>query len=242
MKAIILTKNLIPFPTTYGTAIQAWSFATTLVSRGYDVHLCVFAFDAQKGKMEWDRYGQESIFALLEKEHITVHLIEKNDSKVVTSKSGKWVSRLDRINSAIHPDIEEIFEIDLYRNRISDLIREINPDFICAWTDYAANVIDPSLPYPLIAVTTDLIHLARKYKRSMMMSKGLRSRYNAFLANLQERKLSQNTVRVLKRCDLVFNHAKHHADWLRRHGIPNVIYYPIPVLPPDQEWVEKETN
>ena len=243
-KAVILTKNLIPYPTTFGTAIQAWSFAKTLIETNYEVHLCCFAFDTNKGKMAWDQHGIQPVMNLLEANQIHLHLIghkEREEENQNYEVQGKWKNLSGLIRNSVFPDLDKFFEVDLYQEDVSNLLKEISPDFVCAWSDYAVNVITPDLPYPIIAVTTDLIDLARKSRREMNPVSGFRARFLQFLANMGDRKLSQRTIDQLNRCTLVFNHAHHHAEWLRNKGVGNVSYHPIPVLDyAGEDWAKKK--
>jgi glycosyltransferase involved in cell wall biosynthesis len=90
---------------------------------------------------------------------------------------------------------------------------------------------------PRLAFLTDLDHLARSYRRRYRPSQSLKGKIYQLIDALADRELPNLISTLLSDCEIVFDHASHHCQWLRDHGVTQAKYLPVPVLDhPGADW------
>src|SRR5262249_3372784 len=103
MRVAILSNNQLPSPTGFGTAIQLWSYMTTLIERGHEVHVCCYGAEIGKSQSPWHNgdYSRE-IRELCEK-RVGVHFVERLTGKAKSA----WSGRAGLVRKAVAPKLSD---------------------------------------------------------------------------------------------------------------------------------------
>lgn len=234
MRIVVLTDNLIPYRTGFGSAIFVWSFVETLIQRGHEVHLCCYHYDVNLGKDRWENGDYANAKPELDRLGVKVHLIPRKSVD-------KWRGRLALVKKAIAPNSGSFYHGPAYAADIERYLEEVNPDGIIAWTvDAVASTDGCAGKYPRLALLVDLDHLARQVARQFRPAPTFKKRIYYGIDRLADRKLPSEISRLLSRCEIVIDHAAHHCDWLRAHGVPQAFYLPVPVIDrAGSNWLEE---
>lgn len=231
MRVAVLTNNLIPNRTGFGSAILVWAFVDTLVKRGHEVHLCCYNYDVNSGRDRWVEGDYARSKPALDALGVKVKLIPYEPP----TRLDVWHRRLGLIKGlikkAVSPAVSDFYGGVAYEGKIARYLDEINPDGLIAYTVDAVAAID-SLQhhYPRMGLLVDLDHLARSSRREYKGAESLKGKLYSVVDAIADRQFPRTMAMLLARCEIVIDHAAHHAAWLRESGVPRAFYLPVPVL------------
>lgn len=231
MRIAILSNNLIPNRTGFGSAIMVWAFVETLVKRGHEVHLCCYNYDPGLGKERWINGDYARAKQELDEFGVKVRLIELQP----LLPGDIWRRRMDFVKRLIRkvtsPSVCDFYGGVAYEREIARYLNEIEPDGVIAWTvDAVAAVDHMEHRWPRMGLLVDLDHLARASNRQHAAPRGIKAKLYDAVDAIAERKLPGISAKLLARCEIVIDCAAHHAAWLRQNGVPHASYLPVPVL------------
>lgn len=228
MRVLVLTPNLIPYPTGFGSAVHVWSLVRTLLELGHEVHLCCYDFSPERQKAEWVNGDYRVTIQELTRRGVKVHLIDHREPVPSTV----WAGRLDLVRKALVPALSDFYAGPAYSRAISDLVVKIRPDALFVWTvdAVAATRGMAKGAIPRLAFLTDLDHLANSFRRRYRQADSFKAKLYKTVGGLADRRLPGTTTRLLAGCEAVVDHAAHHCEWLRGQGLSHARYLPVPVL------------
>ena len=228
MRVLLLTPNLIPYPTGFGSAVHVWSLVRTLLESGNEIHLCCYDFSPARQKAEWVNGDYRLTIQELTRRGVRVHLIDHR--KPVPSTV--WALRLDLVRKAFVPTLSDFYAGPAYSHAISDLVVKIRPDALFAWTVDAVAATQGMTKgaIPRLAFLTDLDHLANNFRRRYRQAESFKAKLYKTVERMADRRLPRTTTRLLAGCEAVIDHAAHHCEWLRAQGVLHAKYLPVPVL------------
>jgi len=212
----------LPSPkATGGVPVMSWALVRTLLDAKHEVLICSIRpaspmqdYDEAKRKLDRSGVGVYELPAPVEDEE------------------GGRLRRYCRVlRRTIRPRLSDFYPAWGLRAEFNSLVERVRPDVLYLYTMRAVALAAAVGPRPpKAAALVDLDHLVRRYRREFRPVQGLRKRVVRFLGILGERAMPGITVRLLKDCVVVFEHAAHHAEWLKARGVANVLYYPNPVI------------
>lgn len=210
MRVLLLTPNLIPYPSGFGSAIHVWSVVRTLLESGHEVHLCCYDFSPSRQKAEWVNGDYRLTIQELTRWGVKVHLID-NRTPV---PSTVWARRWDLMRKAFVPTLSDFFAGPAYSQAISDVVSKIRPDALFAWTvdAVAATQRMSKAGIPRLAFLTDLDHLAKSFRRRYRRTDSFKARLYKIVDGIADRRLPGITTRLLADCESVVDHAAHHCE------------------------------
>mgnify|MGYP005814873579 CR=1 FL=1 len=240
MKIAVLTNNFIPFNSGNGSSIFLWSLTNGLFHRDAEVHLVSYGIDFPKWQSILKSNSKQDMEKRLTDSGFIPHLYPIISQTFPNDFTGSYVGR------ALLPRPEYYYSGFRYSTWISNTLSKIEPDIIFP---YMVDAVAGSNEYRnknqncCIALVTDLDHLVRKYRRKYMDDQSLIAKIFQFRNIVAERKFTNLSIQLLKSCDRVCCSAFHHSEWLRRKGVTNIKYFPVPVLDRvGESWFSKKQN
>lgn len=231
MKVLLVTSGLIPYPGLQGSTFVTWSIATGLQSLGHDVSVCIYPGD--------ERYTRTEQLQPLNDKGIETYLLPSVGSEQFKlSKS---------YNTPTAKNLFPYYPQIRFTSHLESVVEQVNPDIMFLYTAsaVAGTVIGKDWPIR-VASTVDLDHVARmerfwfelRYEGKLSRQYLLRK----WKQWLLYKNLGVKHIYVLSQCNIVINHALHHTQWLRRNGVQQVNYLPLPVYDSGKEVSEKRAN
>jgi len=237
MKIAVLTNGWVPFPTGFGSAIHVWSFVETLRRRGHELYICCYGYDPKEGKAVTSENVHLDTIRDWENKGVRIRLIPARPP----DNFGGWRGRRELMRKVLAPCVGDFYPGNRYASDVSRLVREIKPDGLCAWTvDGVAATLDGlASNVARFAFLTDLEHLDRLYRRRFRPARSLKGKLYQLVDAMADRRLPGLTVSLLQDCQVVYDHAAHHCQWLREQGVTHARYLPVPVLDQaEKAWLE----
>ena len=220
MRFALVSAGSIPNPDSSGAALTNWTIAAYLLSRGHEVGaVVVHERDYADPR---DRSAEDRLRALREL-GVEVRPI------VAAPLAPRPLWR-----RSLHPSDAELFPNLADSPGVRAAVEEFAPDaaFVYHWDGLAASRGLRGL-VPRLGVAVDLPHLPSLY-RFRHEPKRMDRQTLARLLLLQAvlRRQPALAVRLLGECEAAGDFAAHHADWLRRKGVPGCEYLRTPVPDP----------
>lgn len=203
MKVLVVNTSHPPYPGKYGSAIHIYSILKSLSKEGHDVHLVTINTDRLK--------VPDSIPVL------------ENDLNI----SYKFFFPEDLANNG-EKDPEHYYIGKNYTALIDDEISKFCPDHIFCFTLNSAlayNSKKHGIAHSVSVV--DIDYLVKYYRIKLKRYTTIREWLYQKKRILKFRKLNKILVARLKKANVVFEHAAHHAEWLKNKGIAQTTYLPV---------------
>ena len=243
MRILIITHNLIPQPSSNGSAIHIWSIINALQERGHEVHLLIYGVTEYSPVSGWKNANKEFIKHNLELRGVDVHLLAKKELASIQRQNSKGNSFVKLIKKFISPEPKDFYEGPYYQQEIQEYGRLIQAEVVIA---YSFESISAACVFygeiPIVAVTVDLDHIVRALRLPKPQTFNLKASALNCYQKLLISRLSSVEISLLKQCDLVFSHAAQHSEWLRHHGIEKTVYLPVAVPDRAREFFSREKD
>lgn len=204
MKILVINQAHPPFPGKNGCSVQIYSILKSFKNAGFDISLITINSDIKN--------VQDSIE------------ICRNDLKI---NNYKFLST-DDIALINNQKVQSFYNSHLYIEYIDGEIKQFQPDHVFCYTLESALAFDDNkhnLPHSISIV--DLEYWVKLYKIKLKDKTSLRQWLHYQKAIIQSKKLNNILLNRLKSATIIFEHAAHHAKWLRSKGINNVLYFPV---------------
>lgn len=224
MRVLMLSRTL-PAPTGVGSSVHVWSLLESLVDAGHEVRLCLSNHPSkvEGWRSRMYRNAGEDLVALgVEIRFLTI------PAAPTLPRAQRAISLLKR---TVAPSLIDFYPEVALEDALRAEVDDWSPDALCLWeieAVAAARNVAPELPR--LAFFTDPDHLIRVARRRYRPATTSRERFNRLLDQIAERRLPATIVGLLKSCDVVVDHASHHAEWFRLNGVPHAEYLPVPVI------------
>ena len=224
MRVLLLSRTL-PAPTGVGSSVHVWSLIESLVDKGHQVRLCLSSHPSQvedwRARM-FDKSGGE-LSAL----GVDVQYLKAPQILVDT----RLVRLLRLFSKTLAPSLEDFYPEVKLESQLKEQVESWGPDALCLWeieAVAAGRYVAQGLPR--LAFFTDPDHLIRRNRRRYRRVRNFRDRFYRAVESIAERDLESRMVELLRECDVVIDHAAHHAEWFRNNGVTQTVYLPVPVI------------
>ncbi len=224
MRVLMLMANRLPYPGENGSCVHLWSLLRAWLQRNHEVVVCCYKYTGPK---EWARGIHDRALAQLKTMGVQTRLIPLRKD----GKPGRWQSRLGTMRQILTPRVNGMFTGCDYQAEIGPFVDQCQPDLICCYGfDAVAASSFLSSSMARMASVVDFDHWAvaqvRPYQSNGFRRVGIRALTN----RLAGRNGDSIIVELLRRCEIVIEHAAHHCQWLHDHGVPQARYYPVLVM------------
>ena len=229
MKYLVITHNLLPQPTGFGSAIHMWSVIHTMVQRGNDVHLLIYdvgQYDVQTG---WKTEANQLLADQLSQLGVSLHVLP-TQKESPARQSSLLQSGINVIRRLFDPSPVDYYAGPNYAGEVNQIIREFDPDVLFAYTFDATSLISNIKGRLRVSSVVDLDHFARKQRMVKIKPRTIKEHLVKVIDQILLWQMPGVMINIVKNCDLVIEHANHHKEWLVSNGVSNVIYLPVMVL------------
>jgi len=220
MRLALVCAGSIPNPDSSGAALTNWTLASYFLARGHEVG--VVAVHAESYADPDGRSAEERLAAL--------RALGAEVRPVLAARQKRRPLR----QRVLRPPAEELFPNLVDAPAVRAAVEELAPDaaFVYHWDGLAASR-GLRGRVPRLGVVVDLPHLPSLY-RFRHERKRLDRQTVARLLLLQAslRRQPRLAAQLLDECEAAGDFAAHHAEWLRRHGVPGCEYLRTPVPDP----------
>ncbi len=241
MHVAVVVEN-IPNPATGGGAITGWTVIKLLVERGHRVTACLLLEpSALKDPSEEARM---TALAELGTEVMPVPVRYFQPSAI--AKPGKWQSRLAALHSILRPGLSQYYPWVSMAPEMESLIKRIQPDAVFTYHWKATAAMYGLNHVPRMAALGDPDYVVYRYWAQLPREKEqprggslpLRRRVLSIVKSLVDtHKHPKFMLRLLYGYDALGFFAAHHADWMRKNGMPHCLYLRTPIPDPiGLEW------
>jgi len=227
MKIVLITNNLLPAPMENGSSQYLWSLVTSLTNTDNDIHLISYNFHEER----WlnllkchNKAGLEDKFSHF---GISLHLIP------VHNNSKDKINKFAMIKKVFFPNYSDFYDGFFYTTFVNQELGKLKPDMVISYTtDSIASVmgLGNKLSFKFVGIVVDMDHLVWFYRRRISnFNKPFFKKLNIgkWLAEYQ---LSRVSTELIMKCDKVICSANHHTNWLVKHRVKNVKYFPVTIL------------
>lgn len=225
MKVMMLLHDFLPYPSGAGGFVMTWALARSLMDNGHEVVVCRFGA------------SDDSRFPWLPKARTLMRETGMRVVEVPAAGQGVQLTRATRVRRAMSPRMEDYYRPLADLGAMAKVLEAERPDVLYLYTMKAvalAEALDTQIPRvaSIIDLDFDLLAARRKYLNQGSRLGWLYSQ----LDKLSERDIPEYLVRLLKTCELVIDHAAHHAAWVQEQGI-RCVYLPNPVQDPLEQGI-----
>jgi hypothetical protein len=224
MTVAVLVFDVVPAPSSTGSALALWTIVRRLVESGHTVKVVVLhgpLLDDPGASVDERVDALRSLGA-------DVRLLRSRAEEVFDLMDRDPVSRLRR---AWQPPDVQLFPNLLDVGLVREALDELAPDvvYVYHWEALAASRAVRGL-LPRLATVVDLPQLSSFYRwRSGPGRFGRRGLARLLWLQGRLRRQPQLMVDLLAECEASGNFAAHHAAWLRRKGAAGCVYLHTPV-------------
>ncbi|NSW51320.1 MAG: glycosyltransferase family 4 protein [Anaerolineae bacterium] len=118
----------------------------------------------------------------------------------------------------------------LFIEDLRALVHQHQPDVLFAYTFDAASLITGIDGVVRVASVVDLDHIARRERQFKKAGFHPINTLKHWIDLILLARMPGVMVSILRQCDLVFEHASHHKQWLKAQGLQKIDYHPVLVL------------
>lgn len=230
MRILFISHNFIPQPTSEGSAIHIWTILKAMQELGHKVNLLVYGTTEYYYESGWTNPHKEGLVKTLESRGYEVKILPKKRITTEKSKGGFGASLIHAIKRLISPLPIDFYEGPYYRKEIGEYASEIKADAVVAYSFEATSAACASINgIPIVASTVDLDHVVRRLRKPKIKSLAPKMIAKDLYERVMLMRLSSVEVTLLNQCNHAFSHAAQHCQWLKKHGVKNLVYLPVAV-------------
>jgi glycosyltransferase involved in cell wall biosynthesis len=226
MRTTLLSTALPNAASGSGASIILELIVASLRERGHEVSLCpvVYPEYATPDGAGWERQLEHARSLGVEVEPV---LSEAWRPRSPARDLGSRLARLRR------PDALDVYPTLRDAPAVAEAVERLHPDAVLVY-GFAALAASTHVSAPRFAATSDPPHVSlweRTRRRWRAERRPLATAREAVTLQSVLRAHRRLAVELLRDCDAVGAFGRHHADWLRRLGIP-CEYYRTPIADP----------
>lgn len=219
MKVLLFLNDFLPYSSGAGGFVMTWALTRILLESGHEPIVCCFGGGGE-GSVPWFKEARRHMSEF----GVAVHSLH-------APKPANF-SRLFRFRRAVFPRCEDFYPQKCSVGPLRSIIDKTQPDVLYLFTMKAVALLASFTGGPpRVASIIDLDPELCAARRQFQPSTGRLGRLYDVLDKFGERKLERWMVSMLHHCDLVFEHAAHHARHLHERGV-KCLYIPNPVEDP----------
>lgn len=219
--------DFLPYPSGNGASAMTWAIVNQLINTHHDVVICRYDYSGR------DRWGWlHDAKTLLDARGIRVLNLKNVRSNRLDTRYDLLRRFASKFRGVLFPRMEDFYGCPIGQSEIMDAIACEQPDIIYLYSMRSTGLFyslnnTPPVVASIVDLTPEWREAARKYKWNTSVFRSLVNSFDAYA----ERHLAQYMLEALNRCDIIIEHAAHHASWLQSKGV-RCVYLPNPIVDP----------